>query len=314
MTMVSDDPAWWPTINANRSLSYYFVAVFVGVTYDWALTFGQEVELIWRQRWSLMTILYLSVRYLGILSAAMNMLLSVPTILLSDTVSLISYNVWNWIVDVAYVMLWVIMVTRLHAMYQQSRKILIFLIVTFLAVSILNGVTTVMTTMQVSGKEFILSGTYQCQIDYPEDILLLMSATWIFGTAWEVLTLCLAIWIAVKHFRELRQHSAGGIIEGCFTVLMKTHVLYFACSVAASSFWLTIDISSIRSMDQFLSTDFIYGFSQILQVVQTCVLGPRLILGVREYHAKLVANADAATGMPSIAFQERVHISTGSGV
>ncbi|KAG1883297.1 hypothetical protein F4604DRAFT_1737433 [Suillus subluteus] len=33
--------------------------------YDWALTFGQEVELIWRQRWSLMTFLYLIVRYVG---------------------------------------------------------------------------------------------------------------------------------------------------------------------------------------------------------------------------------------------------------
>ncbi|KAG1787070.1 uncharacterized protein HD556DRAFT_1411143 [Suillus plorans] len=40
------------------------------MTYDWALTFGQEVELVWRQPWSLMTVMYLSVRYLGILSAA----------------------------------------------------------------------------------------------------------------------------------------------------------------------------------------------------------------------------------------------------
>ncbi|KAG1794817.1 uncharacterized protein HD556DRAFT_1442599 [Suillus plorans] len=49
------------------------VAAFVGVTYDWlfsALTFGQEVELVWRQHWSLMTVLYLSVCYLGILYAA----------------------------------------------------------------------------------------------------------------------------------------------------------------------------------------------------------------------------------------------------
>ncbi|KAG2032128.1 hypothetical protein BDR03DRAFT_971013 [Suillus americanus] len=31
-----------------------------------ALTFAQEVELIWRQRWSLMTFLYLGARYVGI--------------------------------------------------------------------------------------------------------------------------------------------------------------------------------------------------------------------------------------------------------
>ena len=48
--------------------------------------------------------------------------------------------------------------------------------------------------------------------------------------------------------------------------------------------------------------------------VQMLVLGPRLILGVREYHAKLVANSDAGTGVGSIVFQERIQISTGRGV
>jgi len=44
------------------------------------------------------------------------------------------------------------------------------------------------------------------------------------------------------------------------------------------------------------------------------VLGPRLILGIREYHAKLVADSDSATAMTSIAFQEHVQKSTGSNV
>jgi hypothetical protein len=57
-----------------------------------------------------------------------------------------------------------------------------------------------------------------------------------------------------------------------------------------------------------------YGLLQLLQVVQMFVLGPRLILGIREYHAKLVTHTDAATDMTSIAFQERVHISTRNGV
>jgi len=48
--------------------------------------------------------------------------------------------------------------------------------------------------------------------------------------------------------------------------------------------------------------------------VQMFVLGPRLILGVREYHAKLVAKSDEGDGMASIVFQERIHITTGGGV
>jgi hypothetical protein len=76
--------------------------------------------------------------------------------------------------------------------------------------------------------EFILSGTYNCSIYYPGNILLLNSLVWIVSAVWEVLALCLAVWIAVKHFRELRKHSEGGIMGDCFAVLIKTHMLYFA--------------------------------------------------------------------------------------
>jgi hypothetical protein len=64
--------------------------------------------------------------------------------------------------------------------------------------------------------------------EYGEDTLFLVIMTWILALAWEILALCLAVWIAVKHFRELRQLPTRGIIGDCFTVLMKTHVSYFA--------------------------------------------------------------------------------------
>jgi hypothetical protein len=45
--------------------------------------------------------------------------------------------------------------------------------------------------------------------------------------AWEVLTLCLAVWMAVKHFREKQWPSTGWAVMDCFTILIKTHVFYF---------------------------------------------------------------------------------------
>ncbi|KAG2051410.1 hypothetical protein BDR06DRAFT_587516 [Suillus hirtellus] len=50
MIIVSNDPAWWSVINADRLGSCFVVATLVAVMYDWALTFGQEVELIWASR------------------------------------------------------------------------------------------------------------------------------------------------------------------------------------------------------------------------------------------------------------------------
>ncbi|KAG2365564.1 hypothetical protein BDR07DRAFT_1459051, partial [Suillus spraguei] len=317
MTIVSNNPIWWPSINSYRISSYLIVAAFVGLLYDWlqsflALTFGREVDLVWRQPWSLMTILYLSVRYLGIFYAALDMRRSFPTNSLTDTVGWILYVVCIWIYIVVVLLLWVITITRLYAMYQRSRKMLIFLVVPSVVVNIFNGVATIAATMHGSGEELILSGTYQCTINYAEDILLLSSINWILGTVWEVLVLCLAVWIAVKHFRELRQHSAGGIIEDCFTVLIKTHVLYFASFVAAvSCFEYNIKFSPTSSTNIYnMDTQTSYGLLQIWVVVQLFVLGPRLILSIREYHAKLVADSDAAAGMTSIALQERVYIST----
>jgi hypothetical protein len=58
------------------------------------------------------------------------------------------------------------------------------------------------------------------------DDILLVDITWILGTAWEILTLCIAVWAAVQHFRELQR--PGWAVGDCFTVLMKTHVFYFA--------------------------------------------------------------------------------------
>jgi hypothetical protein len=42
--------------------------------------------------------------------------------------------------------------------------------------------------------------------------------------------------------------------------------------------------------------------------MQLFMLGPRLILSVREYHAELVGESDAGTGMSTIAFQELIEV------
>ncbi|KAG2032090.1 hypothetical protein BDR03DRAFT_60184 [Suillus americanus] len=208
----------------------------------------------------------------------------------------------------------VIMITRLYAMYQQSRKVLIFLVVIFLAIKIAETVIFAITAMKVSGEEFILSGTSQCIIDHAGNYTFLLSMTWMLGIIWEVLAMCLAVWIAVKHFRELRQHSTTGIIGDCFTVLMTTHVSYFASFLAISCFEIGLFSSKLSADLYSLDTQLYFGLIQSFRFMQLFVLGPRLILSVREYHAKLVASSDTASAMTSIAFQERVHVSTSSSV
>ncbi|KAG2158736.1 uncharacterized protein EDB93DRAFT_1245969 [Suillus bovinus] len=316
MTLVSDDPSWWPLINSNRIASYFAVVASVGVTYDWILTLGQEVELIWRQRWSLMTVLYLSLRYLGILYAVLNILIYIPTISVTDIVSVlhrflsipvrstalpyrdvgrIIYLTMNWESVVVFAIMGVIMIARLRAMYQRSRNLLIFLVIIFLTVNIADGVIVAIAMKRTTEEELILSGTYLCTAE--GNILLLVSMYWILAAIWEVLALCLVVWIAVKHF-----------------LLMKTHVLYFASFLAISCFEL-VYLSPTFSADQYsVETQIYQGALQIFVLVQQFVLGPRLVLSVREHQSKLAADSDAGISMTSMVFQDRIHVSTSNGV
>lgn len=226
----------------------------------------------------------------------------------------IFFIVLNWITFVSTAMLCVIMIVRLYAMYQRSRKVMIPLVVTFLALSIINGTIAGRVTKNSSAVVLILSGSYVCSPSFDGNGVLLVDITWIIGIAWEVLALCLAGWIAVKHIRELRRSTAGRILEDCFTVLIKTHVAYFIGVVAVSCFQIGYLSPTLSTNPYSLETQLYLGFSQIFTLVQMVVLGPRLILSVREFNATPMADSDIRTAVTSIAFQEHVHITTGSGV
>ncbi|OJA13495.1 hypothetical protein AZE42_09387 [Rhizopogon vesiculosus] len=97
--------------------------------------------------------------------------------------------------------------------------------------------------------------------------------------------------------------NVGSSFECGYVVPLKLHT---SCMVVSC-----LELIGIYAQ---LSSDAFTGGLLILHVVQSFVLGPRLILGIREYHAKLVGKSDEGTDMISIAFQERIHITTGTSV
>jgi hypothetical protein len=312
MTIVSNDSSYWPLINFTRFASYFIVGSFAAVVYDWTLTFGQELELIWRKRWSLMSILYLAVRYAVIPYAITVILISFPSVPLTDKGCITAYFALNWTTFLVNAMLRVITITRLYAMYQQSRKMLIFLIAIAASLTVSSGVVGEMVDIHIMGEELILSSTYMCTYDTGTTELPI-TMIWIINTIWEVLALCLALWVYVRHFRERSRSSAGKIVEDCFTVLIKTHIVYFASFIVVSCFnsgYLSPSLANSLST----GAGVYYGIIEITSFTQMFVLGPRLILGVREFNAKLVVSSDIRTSMTTIGFQELVYGSTGSSV
>ncbi|KAG1803886.1 uncharacterized protein HD556DRAFT_1484507 [Suillus plorans] len=336
MTIISNDPSWWLLINSYLLFSYFMVAISTGVIYDWVLAFGQEVELIWvsrepscpkerrnnninlrqKQHWSLMTVMYLTVRYVGVVYAGVNIQSYYMYFALYWTIWVLIAILGGEPTQLRYldfteISCKVIMIARLHAMYQRSRKVLVLLVVVFTAIVIANIVMLTINMKYISSEQAILSGTYQCIAD---NLQCLGTIPWILTGVWEVFTLCLAVRIALKHFRELRQHSAGGIIRDCFVVLMKTHVSYFVSSVVVLCLCLGY-CSPTMPKDPYSPAIMTYfGFLEIFTIVQSAVLGPQLILGVREYYARLMIDFDAGPNLSSIAFQESVHVSTSNSM
>ncbi|KAG2120518.1 uncharacterized protein F5147DRAFT_2363 [Suillus discolor] len=316
MTVVSNNPSWWPFINFTVLYSYWMVAAASVVVYDWVLTLAQEIDLVWTQRWSLMTVLYLVTRYVGIPFSVARILGTTTLVPLTDAVSNIIVYAINGASVVITAMLDVIMIARLHAMYQRSRRMLIFLVIIFLAVNIACGAIAI-TELKYHfvSEEFILSGIHTCSVVFEGDSKLLVSMVWMLNTVWEVLALCLSVWIAAKHFRDLRRLSplTGSTIGDCFRVLMESHVLYFASFAGVSCLQLVTLSPEFQNANP-VAAAILNASMAILLPVQMFVLGPRLILSVRQYHAKLVAESDAETSMNSIVFQERVYVPTSSTV
>ncbi|KAG1735631.1 uncharacterized protein EDB91DRAFT_1348292 [Suillus paluster] len=285
----------------------------MAVVYDWVLSFEQELELVWRQRWSLMTVLYICVRYLGILYCVVDVLGNI-SVSITDAVSNLLYFTLIWMPVVVNTMLGVIMMTRIHAMYQQSRKMLIFLVVLLLASTIASGVMSVMEAIGASGVEAVLSGYHMCLSNIPDtEEINLSHEVFIPTTVWDMLALILAVWIVVKHVYELRQSSTRFTFADCFMVLIQSHVLYFVAVVTVSCLNLSL-LSPYILYSASVGSDIDTFILHIAKVVQMFVLGPRLILSVREYYAKLVTRSDEGTGVTTIAFQERGQVSTGGDV
>jgi len=263
-----------------------------------------------------MTVLYLSARYTGMLIAVT---LTPPSVMsestsLTDAGCAITLSITNWSFFIANFILGVIMITRVHAMYQRSRRILVFLIVIFVVIQIPVQVYSLSNKTATVAVELVLSGIHVCGYYMAGDIVVLSEVTWILRIVWEVVVLCLASWSAVQHFRELQRPSTEWAVGNCFTALIKTHVFYFASFVAMSCLYLIAEFSPTIMTSTTAEYEIFYGILAMAQVLQMGLLGPRLILGLREYHAKAVANSDEGIEMTSIAFQERIQIVTGGGV
>ncbi|KAG2144142.1 uncharacterized protein EDB93DRAFT_546579 [Suillus bovinus] len=241
-----------------------------------------------------------------------NLLWYLNSVSVTNTVGVILWFILVWTTVIVNTMLDVIMMARIHAMYGRSKKMFIFLTVVLMTSTITTTVMVIILNIGVSGERHF-SGTSQCAVVFANmDAVHLHDAAWIPSVLWEVLAFCLVVWIIVVHFCELRKHGPTGLtVIDYFTVLIKTHMLYFVFFAAVSC--LYIGPLSPKLSSSSLGGGIYFGILNFAQPVQMFVLGPRLVLSVRQYHAKLAAGFDEETSITASAFRDGRHLSISIG-
>ncbi|KIK81538.1 hypothetical protein PAXRUDRAFT_752498 [Paxillus rubicundulus Ve08.2h10] len=270
--------------------------------------FGREVKYIWRKPWSLMSCLYVVVRYLGIVLAITNALWG-STI---DTPELVrcAFSLWfsclranhrcidtfkfmNWGGYVYTLALEVTMMLRTLAMYNQSRKLLWFILVLFIPVVVVEFILSVFYFGAGNGMhvtDIALPGTEFCASNFSLSPFLYISLS-LPGIVFDGI---LAIF-AIARVIPLMQRPLGGCRTNvCMQVLARDNVFYFLGNLAYRSFNL-IPLTKLPPVYQ--------NIGQVFCSVEPFVVPPYLVISFRESFADLAAGSEAGSQLDTMEFQ-----------
>lgn len=125
-------PASPPDISADIITSHLDVSATAIICFDFLLTFSQEVQFIWKRPRSLISILFLAVRYLPLLDICMTFILNFAPDA-SSRLCFVAYNVRGWPLILGLLLAEGILIIRTVAVWGNSRRILILLLTLFVA-------------------------------------------------------------------------------------------------------------------------------------------------------------------------------------
>ncbi|KAH7910976.1 hypothetical protein BJ138DRAFT_1151771 [Hygrophoropsis aurantiaca] len=314
MAIVSNSPLFFPILGQLQFEAYLRVITVVAVGYDFLLTFGREVEYVFNRPRSLMSLLYVVVRYLGITTIIfldyqlIYMIIVDGDLPLTEPVRLRLYDLQTWGPFVTGIASDGIMILRLYAMYEKSRKILIFLLVCFVARVVALAVILGLATgpgSGISATEYLLSGTYFCSV---APNITFVNFTLVPTLFFELILFALASRCFVRHAAELRRSSHGWRMNECMKVLLRDSILFFVMNLAAGGGNVAIWIN------QSANGSYIYaGIGNTFLGIEPFLLAPRLVLSFRAYHEQLVVDSDMATQMESLVFQARGRVDIEGG-
>ncbi|KAG1774006.1 hypothetical protein EV702DRAFT_1200735 [Suillus placidus] len=287
------------TATTISSFSYVQIAVAVAVLYDHALTFGREIDYIWRRSPSLVAALYLLDRYLGdsvVILGAYLCLTEVASTQEYDPLhfihasTLTSYSndqyltytqgfrlfqVRAWGTLLCSWLTQCIMQLRIYAMYRRTRWILMILVFAFfsevLAIAVIIWRTIGPTSKLVVTNE-PFPGKHMCSFSGINTNFIYL---FIPVLCFEILLFFLAIRVSLNNMREWRATPCTSSlrINSFMSILVRDSILYFFINLAmcaivmglwhnAAALHATISIPFIMLVETVIGTRMVINFME----------------------------------------------------
>ncbi|KAG1871439.1 hypothetical protein F4604DRAFT_812681 [Suillus subluteus] len=267
------------------------VVIITLITYEYLLQLEKEVTFVWKRQWSVMTYLYLVVRYFGIVLAMVCAVWG-GLIYLPEAVSYGMLLFMQWGFSVYFCLAEVVLIWRLYVLYNQSKLILYVLLGLLLPVVALYVVMDAFLWSRPSAlsvQEVMLTpNVTECTTIHHIGP---MPAIYISIPiiCYDILLVVLAIAVLGKHLKERKEARLKP--NTYLVMIVRYHVIYFVLNLASQAImailWAHTPIVVLKLV-------LLYKDTAPLIIV------PRFIISIWDTHAndKFVHN--------SVAFEECV--------
>ncbi|KAH7907875.1 hypothetical protein BJ138DRAFT_1128861 [Hygrophoropsis aurantiaca] len=275
------DPALIQQLQMIQVLNYVDAAAGALVVYNQVLTFSQEASRSYmgNRQWSFTTALYLIARYSGSLyiigNAALNM-----DINWTYSVNLNTMLAMTWSETIFVVTMQAILVIRVYALFNQSKKLLTFLTTLYALQTIAAFVLTALFYNYRALHEFVASvgpaiGSGTISISSGASAYFLLSKDVIFlPLGFDTIALLLALRAFVRHALETKTLGGGWSIHALVRTLVADHLAYFFCIQV----WAALTIATnYATNDESTVLPASLGVFSALVVV----FGPHMVISLR---------------------------------
>ncbi|OJA09939.1 hypothetical protein AZE42_10929 [Rhizopogon vesiculosus] len=277
--------------------NYASVIILTLISYEYLLLLEKEVKYVWKKRWSLMTCLYIVVRYLGLVLALLCgiwgglMYMPVTPYVRSYDIAIIiewGFSVYllfsegkSFIAETsscstefasAAVLIW-----RLYALYNKSKRllfVLLGLLLPIVAISIVSDVYTYSRRSAFSVEEIVLPNAKFCTLSFHVSNWPVINA--IIIVCYDVLLIVLAAAILKKHLKQRRNIKARP--NSSMIMIVQYHIITFVLNLANQ----IVKVMLVRG------SDFPTSVTTLLELFMDTapfIIAPRLIISIWDMHA-----------------------------